>query len=98
MPHEELELKVKKLELEHQDLIEVRNAILFVEATIPFAILTIAISNGWIKDIWSFLVVAGFAYFMYRIFKEEQTIKDNLLEGIRNQIEDLIKNQSSETK
>jgi hypothetical protein len=92
----ELQLQIRRLELEHHDLIELRNAILFAEWTVPLAIITTvvttAISKGYTFDLWSFLGVLAATYVPYRLIKGERVIRDNLLEGIRNQIDDLIEN------
>jgi hypothetical protein len=86
----DLQLKINRLELEHHDGVESRNAILFAEWTIPLAIFTTALTKGYITDFWSFIGVVIGTYLPYRLIKSERVIRDNLLEGIRNQIDDLM--------
>jgi len=91
----ELQLKIHRLELEHHDLIEQRNAILFAEWSVPLALLTtlitIIVSKGYAVDFWSFLGILAVIIVPYRVVHDERIIRDNLLEGVRNQIDELIK-------
>jgi len=63
-----LEIELRKKELEYQALLDVRNA----QWGVPLAFFTAAMQQGWIKDFASLLFVSLVSWVAYRMLGDER--------------------------
>jgi hypothetical protein len=86
---DELELRLKALELVHEDVRDIRNALLTVEYAVPIAILGFSISSGWLSNLVNIFTVGLVLYLVNRVIHDYRTGYDVRLRGIREQIVNL---------
>jgi large-conductance mechanosensitive channel len=85
----ETEIKLKRLELQHDDLLSQREVWHNAQWGIPLAIFAAVIYANWIRDITSFLIVALVITYLYTLVSGVRKQKDAELDMIRREIEAL---------
>jgi hypothetical protein len=83
------DLKLKALELEHEDMKDVRNTLLTIEWGVPIAVLAAAIQNGWLSSLPNFIIIGLFLYAVYRIIDDYREDYDKRLQLLRQAIRSL---------
>jgi hypothetical protein len=83
------DLKLKSLELEHEDVKDVRNTLLTIEWGVPIAIVGAAIQNGWLNSLPNLIMIGFLLYVANRITNDYRANYDKKLKLLRQTIRSL---------
>jgi hypothetical protein len=87
----ETEYELRRLELQHDDVLSQREVWHNAQWGVPLAIFTAAIYANWIRDILSFLLVSLLTTVLYTIVSDIRKQKDAELDMIRREIDSLAR-------
>ena len=82
--------KIKKKELEYQDLLHVRNAILTAQWSIPLAFFIASLQLEWIKDFASLAVIGFITWVAYRLIEDKKKEYDKQLQDKLDEFDGLV--------
>jgi len=89
----EAEIRLRKLELTHDDVLSQREVWHNAQWGVPIAIFTAAIYANWLRDFISLLLVALLTTFLYTFVSDVRKQKDAELDMIRREIDALVEKE-----
>ncbi len=95
---DELEISLRLLELEHEDLLSKREVMHTGEWGAPLGWVTTTIIAGWLRDIGSAIIIGLIALMLYYLVNDERVSLDRQLKGKRDEISKLLHTKASSTQ